>query len=406
VPRDPTALDDAGIEPGEVDGFASYTMEQTDEVEIAKNIGAGGVTFFSQIPYGGGAGPAASAISRWRSRPDSAASAWRGGRASAGRAAGRGPAPRRRARMRCGRGRTDSCVPVDEIALLTRRYMHEYGATRDHLANVAIAVRKAANRNPRAIMHAKPLTRDEYMAARWISEPLCLFDNCLETDGALACVLVSAERARDCRQKPVYLHAFAQGLPAQHHTMVNYWCDDPLRGPAWTCAEQLYRGSEIRPEDVDVAPALRRVQPADPALARGLWLLQARRGRGVHRARQPRGRRPAPDQHLGRRPVRGLRARLQPDQRGRAPASRRLDEPGGRRRNLPRDRGRRRPHERDAAAQLSERRVAARATRRSRAKDHQVDDPRIPPIDEDAAPFYEGCREGVLRIQQCAETGA
>jgi acetyl-CoA acetyltransferase len=51
------ALDDAGIAPGEVDGFASYTMEQTDEVEIAKNIGAGGVTFFSQIPYGGGAGP-------------------------------------------------------------------------------------------------------------------------------------------------------------------------------------------------------------------------------------------------------------------------------------------------------------------------------------------------------------
>ena len=90
--------------------------------------------------------------------------------------------------------------PVDEIAMLTRRYMHEYGATRDHLANVALAFRKHANRNPAATMHERPLTREEYMDARWISEPLCLFDNCLETDGALAVVLVSAERAKDLPQ--------------------------------------------------------------------------------------------------------------------------------------------------------------------------------------------------------------
>src|SRR5207245_6734075 len=50
------ALDDAGIDPSEVDAFSSYTMENTEEVEIAKNIGAGDVTFFSQIGYGGGAG--------------------------------------------------------------------------------------------------------------------------------------------------------------------------------------------------------------------------------------------------------------------------------------------------------------------------------------------------------------
>lgn len=143
--------------------------------------------------------------------------------------------------------------PVDEIALLTRRYLHEYGATREHLANVAVSVRRMANANPRAVMHERTLSREEYLAARWISEPLCLFDNCLETDGALACVLVGADRARDCRQPPVFVHAFAQGLPSQHHTMVSYWCEDPLRGPAWTCAAQLYRGSQVAPETIDVA---------------------------------------------------------------------------------------------------------------------------------------------------------
>jgi len=105
--------------------------------------------------------------------------------------------------------------PVDEIALLTQRYIHEFGATRDHLANVALAFRKHANRNPNATMYRKPLTRADYLAARWISEPLCLFDNCLETDGALAVVVVSAERARDLRQPPAYIHAFAQSIPRQ-----------------------------------------------------------------------------------------------------------------------------------------------------------------------------------------------
>jgi acetyl-CoA acetyltransferase len=143
--------------------------------------------------------------------------------------------------------------PVDEVAMLTRRYMHEFGATRDHLANVALAVRAMANRNPKAVMHARPLTRETYMAARWVSEPLCLYDNCLETDGALACVLVSAERARDMATRPVYVHAFGQGLPAQSHTMVNYWNEDPLRGPAWSCAPQLYRSSDFRADDIDVA---------------------------------------------------------------------------------------------------------------------------------------------------------
>jgi acetyl-CoA acetyltransferase len=147
--------------------------------------------------------------------------------------------------------------------------MHEFGATRDHLANVALAVRRMANANPRAMMYERKLTREEYMKARWISEPLCLYDNCLETDGALACVLVAAGRARDCRQPPAYLHAFGQGLPSQSHTMVNYWCDDPLRGPAWTCAAQLYRHSDIQPRDVDVAQIYDAFTPLVPLSLEG-----------------------------------------------------------------------------------------------------------------------------------------
>ncbi|MCS5634917.1 MAG: lipid-transfer protein [Myxococcota bacterium] len=274
------ALDDAGIDPSEVDGLASYSMETTDEVEVARNLGAGEITFFSQVGYGGGAGPAcvgqlAMAIAAEQCR---VGVVWRSRKRGSGK-----------------RIWSDTEIefstpaawtrpwglirPVDEIALLARRYMHEYGATRDHFANVAIAFRKMANRNPRATFFDRPLTREEYAEARWISEPLCLYDNCLESDGALACVLVSAERARDCRRTPVHVHSFAQGITRQSHTMTNYWGDDPLRGPAWACAEQLYRNSEIGPGDIDVAQIYDAFSPLVPLSLEGYGFCE--RGEGA-----------------------------------------------------------------------------------------------------------------------------
>ncbi len=249
------ALDDAGIEAREVDGLTSFTLEPFVEVEVARNLGMGDITFFSQIGYGGGAacatiGHAAMAIATgqaevvvaWRSRKRGGASTRPWARVGQ-RIEGPGQWSRPWGLLR----------PVDEIAMLTRRYMHEYGATRDHLAAVALAARSHANRNPAAMMHERPLSRDDYMRGRWISEPLCLFDNCLESDGAVAAVLVSAERARDARQPAVLVHSFGQGLNPQHQTMTNYFRDDPLEGPAWACAKALWRHADVTPADVDVA---------------------------------------------------------------------------------------------------------------------------------------------------------
>ncbi len=248
------ACADAGIDPSEISALASYTMEATEEVEIARNVGCGDITFFSQVGYGGGAGcgvvgQAAMAIATGQAE---VAVAWRS------RKRGSGPRPwsSTSVQLRVPGVWTrpyGMLRPVDEIAMLTRRYMHQYGAGREHLANVAVAARKHANRNPAAIMYSKPMTHDDYMAARWISEPLCLFDNCLETDGALACVIVSADRAKDLKHPPAYIHAFAQGLPPQHQTMVNFFNDDPLTGPAWACAKRLWANADFGPKDVSVA---------------------------------------------------------------------------------------------------------------------------------------------------------
>jgi acetyl-CoA acetyltransferase len=275
------ALDDAGIAPAEVDGLAMFSMEDGREVDVARNVGLGDITFFTQVGYGGGAGcgavgHAAMAVASgqcevavaWRARKR-AAKASRPWSQVGARLAGHQQWSRPWGVLR----------PVDEIAMLTRRYMHEFGATRDHLANVALAFRKHANRNPAATMYEKPLTREQYMEARWISEPLCLYDNCLETDGALAVVITSAERARDLPHPPVYVHSYAQSIPQQHQVMTNYFNDDPLRGPSYACAAKLWAQAEFTPADVQVAQLYDAFSPLIPLSLEGYGFCE--RGEGA-----------------------------------------------------------------------------------------------------------------------------
>ena len=250
------ALDDAGLSPSDVDGMSCYSMESTEEIDIARNVGFGDVTYFGKVPYGGGAGcgvvgQAAMAVATgqcttavaWRSRK-------RGAKASRPWA---GVSKRVHGHQTIWSRPFGLLRPVDEIAMLTARYCHDYGATRQHLCNVATAFRHHANNNPAATMGHKAMTRDDYFAARMISEPLCLFDNCLETDGACAVVITSAERAADLAQPPALIHSWAQSLPAQHQTMTNFFTEDPLRGPAWACADKLWELSDVRADQVQVA---------------------------------------------------------------------------------------------------------------------------------------------------------
>jgi acetyl-CoA acetyltransferase len=249
------ALDDAGIAAGDVDGLVSFSIEATQPDEIARDLGMGDVDFFAMTPAGGGGACAtvglgamaialaqARVVVAWRSRKRSrrASRPWAG---TPARVQGREMWIRPAGLIR----------PVDEIAMLARRHMSLYRTTRDHFANVALAIRAHANRNPLALMGKQPLTREDYFGARAISEPLCLFDCCLETDGAVAVVLTSADRARDCRERPAYVHAFGQGISEGSATMSNYFAPDPLRGQSWACAEALWRHSDLRPQDVDCA---------------------------------------------------------------------------------------------------------------------------------------------------------
>jgi acetyl-CoA acetyltransferase len=96
-------------------------------------------------------------------------------------------------------------------ALVARRHMVKYGTTQDHLGAVAVAQRGWANLNPQAQLHDQPLTLADYHRSRWIVEPFHLFDCCLVSNGGLAVIVTSRERARDRRKPPVWIRGMAQG---------------------------------------------------------------------------------------------------------------------------------------------------------------------------------------------------
>lgn len=247
------ALDDAGLHPRDVDGLVRANMENTLEVEIARNLGIENLRFFGEVGYGGGGGCAtvghavmaiaagvASTVVCWRARNRGS-----GGRPWAG------------TRMRVSGDAQYSIPfglvrPVDQIAMVARRHMHEYGTEIHHFGEVAVAFRTHAQRNPHALMR-KPMTLEDHATSRLISEPLRLFDCCLETDGALAVVLTSAERARDLRQPPAYVLAASQGTGPEHVVMTNYHGPRFLQTPSTYAARALFEMAGVRAEDIDVA---------------------------------------------------------------------------------------------------------------------------------------------------------
>lgn len=142
-------------------------------------------------------------------------------------------------------------APPQWYALMARRHMHEFGTTHEQLGAVAIAMRKHANLNPAALMHGKPLTMEDYMASMMIADPYKLLDCCLETDGGAAFVVTSVERARDLKQKPIYVMGAAAGQPYPADEIPNR--PDMHQVGLSIAAPEAFRMAGVTPADADFA---------------------------------------------------------------------------------------------------------------------------------------------------------
>jgi acetyl-CoA acetyltransferase len=134
-----------------------------------------------------------------------------------------------------------------------RRYMHEYGATSADFGAVAVADRRHAAANPAAFFFEKPITIEDHQASRMIVDPLHLLDCCQESDGAVAIVVTSVERARDLRQPAAVVAAAAQGSGRDQYVMTSYYRDDIGIPEMGVVGRELWRQSMLAPDDMPMA---------------------------------------------------------------------------------------------------------------------------------------------------------
>src|SRR5204863_154169 len=139
--------------------------------------------------------------------------------------------------------------PPTGYALAAGRHLPESGTASQQLAEVAVARRRWAQLNPRALMR-DPLTVEDVLASRLISWPLHLLDCCLVTDAGGAVVVTSAERARDCAKRPVYVLGTGE---ASTHVMVSQMPDFARWEAARMAGERAFAMAGVTPADIDVA---------------------------------------------------------------------------------------------------------------------------------------------------------
>jgi acetyl-CoA acetyltransferase len=243
------ACDDAGVDPRDIDGFASYADDANAGQLLMAGLGTREMRWSSMV-WGGGGGGSVGAVAM-------AAAAILSGQAeivAVHRTIAEASSGRlQNALIRYGLGphyvEHGVVAPAQNCALRTQRLLH-LGVPESALEAVARAAYFHASRNPRARAYGKPLSAEGYQAARWITEPFGLFDCSQESDVSVAMILTSAERARDLKKTPISLLAVAQsGLVGRRYE------NDPdyASGGFKRGAARLWAQSGLSPADIDVA---------------------------------------------------------------------------------------------------------------------------------------------------------
>jgi acetyl-CoA acetyltransferase len=253
------ALNDAGLKASDVDGMVTFTMDQNEEVDVARAVGCNDLSFFARVPYGGGAATgtllqAAMAVATGMAEVVvcyRALNGRSGHRYSAGVSGSliTGSAIHYGWYMPYG-----LLTPTSWVAMYTQRYMHLTGCTEDALFEIAHTTREYAVKNPAAFFYNQPFTRADYDNARRICDPLRLFDCCQESDGGSAVIVTTPERARDLKQPGVLINGTAQCSPRDQEEMTSFYRAEIGRIPEMdNAAKHAYAQCGLSAKDIDAA---------------------------------------------------------------------------------------------------------------------------------------------------------
>jgi len=258
------ALADAGLTPADVDGLVSYTIDPVEETELVRSVGFQEIAFSSRLPYGGGGsmGTLLHAASAIVSGAAEVVVAYRSLRARSG-ASRFGSAKTAAAPTSSHSGSTAMqwCMPYGVLtpaswmALNSTRYMHQFGVTSADIGRAVVQLRAYAATNPDAWWYGRPITLEDHQASRWIAEPcIRLLDCCQETDGSVALVVTSKERAADLTDVPAVIAAAGgAGLFEQEIASDHYRADLSVMDGSVALGRRLFDGFGLRREDIDAA---------------------------------------------------------------------------------------------------------------------------------------------------------
>ncbi|MEU7862522.1 acetyl-CoA acetyltransferase [Nonomuraea sp. NPDC049141] len=246
------ALDDAGLGPGDVEGLATHRVGDSAAPSlVGPALGMADPTWYLD-QFGGGSvshavvAQAALAVATGMAetvvcyRAINARSEFRMG------GTGRGLPVSPEVQYQAPYG---YFAPPQQYAMYAQAHIQKYGTKAEHFGQLAVTQRANAVKNPRALMRT-PITLDDYLASRWIAEPFRLLDCCLETDGACALVITTADRARSLRRPPVLISGAAWGGGDSH---LSGGRADPTTTAAAALAPRLYAQAGLGPADIDVA---------------------------------------------------------------------------------------------------------------------------------------------------------
>lgn len=256
------ALADAGLSVADVDGLVSYTIDPVDETELVRSLGIPEIHFSSRVPYGGGGsqGVLLHGAAAVAAGVADVVVAYRAIKARSGARFGRAAVGARGGTSHSGSTAMQWCAPFGVLtpaswmSLNAVRYMHASGATSEDFGRAVVQFRDYAARNPNAYFYERPITLGDHQSSRWIAEPaIRLFDCCQETDGSVALVITSAERA-SASAEPILIAAAANaGLFEEEIASNHYTRDIGIMDGCAAMAHRLFDGFGIERSDVDVA---------------------------------------------------------------------------------------------------------------------------------------------------------
>jgi acetyl-CoA acetyltransferase/uncharacterized OB-fold protein len=247
------AIQDAGLEPSDIDGFVTTTVETNPEPALMECLGINDITWLGRLPGGGNVASAVVQMAAAAVVSGAARSVlvYRAFNERSGRRFGQPLNPLKADDVVPARRRLNT--PSASYSLWYQRYMHEYGVSNEDLGRYSVVARKHAATNPNAWFYNRPLTLEEHQASRWIVEPVIrLLDCCQESDGGVALVVTSRDRAKASANPAVVVEGASQAQGVGVHSGVGYTSSDMGRfDEAAAVADQMYRDSRLTPRDID-----------------------------------------------------------------------------------------------------------------------------------------------------------